>query len=129
MDSNLVEIATHEDIGYRSLIFFEGWRVAILNDDPEAARMDKIRFFERHMETDEVFVLLSGECTLLIGGSDNKPGKIELVQMEMNKIYNVRKAVWHNAVGSEGFSVLIVENATTSKQNTEYYSISLEDQK
>ena len=129
MDSNLVEIATHEDIGYHSLVFFESWRVAILNDDPEAARMEKVRFLEHHMETDEVFVLLSGECTLLVAGKDGRPGEIELVKMEPNKIYNIRKAVWHATVGSDGFSVLIVENATTSKQNTEYFTVSLEEKK
>lgn len=126
MDSNLVEITFNKDPGYKPLVYFERWRVAILNDDPEQFRKEKVHFLERHNETDEVFVLLSGECTLLVGGLGECPGAIEEVVMEPNKIYNVRKSVWHNLIGSEGFAVLIVENADTSKENSEYFTVSME---
>ncbi len=129
MAPDLIDIVTHKDAGYKPLVYFEGWRVAILNDNPESHRLEKLSFLERHMRTDEVFVLISGECTLLVAGNGSAPDEIEMVRMEPGKIYNIRQAVWHGTIGSESFSVLMLENADTSKQNTEYYPVTLGDQK
>ena len=123
MNSNLVEVTEYQGEGYKSLVFFEGWRVAILNDKPDLYRKDTIKTLERHMLTDEVFVLLSGECTLLIGGDQKELGPIEPVKMEPLKFYNVKKAVWHNLIGNPGMSLLIVENADTGLENSEYCNV------
>ena len=123
MNNGLIEITKNSDLGYKPLVYFEGWRVAILNDDPEKFRKEKITFLERHNTTDEVFVLLDGECTLLIGGAGAEPSNITYVSMERNQLYNIKKTVWHNLIGSCGFSVLIVENADTSKQNSDFFPV------
>ena len=125
MNEELITVSENKDLGYRPLVYFEGWRMAILNDDPEKFRREKTAFLERHNETDEAFVLLKGDCTLLIGGNGAFPEDIVYVPMERNKVYNVRKAVWHNLIGTVGFSVLIVENADTSKQNSDFYPMTL----
>ena len=49
------------------------WQVAVLNDAPKFRR-ETMPYLERHNETDEVFVLLEGACTLYIGHGDQSPG-------------------------------------------------------
>lgn len=123
MDEKLVEILRYEEPGYQPLVWFEGWRVAILNYIPDEHRRQFVRYLERHRQTDEVFVLLSGECTLYIGGAGDTPEDIAPLPLERNKLYNVRKGVWHNLVGEPGMSLLIVENADTSMENSDHFPV------
>ena len=114
---NELEIHSYEGDGYKSMVFYEGWRVAFLK---HADRFDKdlVDKMERHMLTDEVFVLLEGEGFLIIGEDDR------VCPMEKNKLYNVKKAVWHAVCVSDDALVLIVENADTGLPNTEYRELS-----
>lgn len=111
-----VEIYEYTGAGYQPAMYFESWRVAFLNYaqrfDPAAPLVQ-----ERHLFTDEVFLLLQGKAALIVGDS------LEKIQMEPFKIYNVRKGCWHQIHTSEDAKVLIVENHNTSKDNTEYRSM------
>lgn len=126
MDQRMLEIRSYSGPGYKPLIDFEAWRVALLNDDPEKYRREKVHYLERHNETDEVFALLKGCCTLYIGGCGDVPQGIESVAMEQGKLYNVKKGVWHTLTGDEDMVLLIVENANTSSENSQHYDISLD---
>src|SRR5574344_216421 len=95
-----VDVYRHDGEGYVVGMNFNSWRVAFLNSCEEENAMRKV---ERHLETDEVFVLMCGEATLYIG-TDCK----ELV-MDKYKIYNVRKGVWHGIKMSVDARVLLVE--------------------
>lgn len=124
MKQELVEIAGYAGHGYKALIYFEHWRVALLNFDPDRYARERVSYLERHNETDEVFALLSGRCTLYIGdGRGGEPGVIEALALEPNRLYNVKKGVWHTLSGSEDMVLLIVENADTSKENSQYCPI------
>lgn len=121
--SNLVEIFQHDGAGYKPLVYFEGWRVAILNDH-EKFRRENTQYLEKHLLTDESFVLLRGTCSLYIGEScDDAPGSIISLEMEPEKIYNVKKGVWHNLKMTTGTALLIVENADTSKENSRFFTV------
>ena len=106
-----LDVIDYEGKGYNPVVKFEAWRVAFLN---YADVFDKIMKLERHMETDEVFMLLEGEATLVIGLEKT------LAPMEKHKIYNVTKGTWHNIKVSENAKVFIVENDDTTVNNTEY---------
>ena len=106
-----LDVIDYEGKGYKPVVKFEAWRVAFLNYD---THFDKIMKLERHMETDEVFMLLEGEATLVIGLEKS------LVPMEKHKIYSVKKGTWHNIKVSENAKVFIVENDDTTVNNTEY---------
>ena len=123
--NKLVEVSEYSGEGYKPLVYFESWRVAILND-AEKLRRETTTRLERHNETDEVFVLLEGKSSLLIGDGKEEAGRISLVPLERNKIYNVKKGVWHAVISCPGTSILIVENATTSKQNSCYLPVTPE---
>jgi ureidoglycolate hydrolase len=105
-----IEIYEYDGEGYEPSMHFGEWRVAIMNYSDQLASFGK---YERHMLTDEVFVLLDGKATLIVGD-----GKDE-VKMEKFKIYNIKKAVWHATVMSRDAKILIVENHNTSAENSE----------
>ena len=97
--------------GYDRTLTFATWRVAILN---YADRFDNIAYLERHLMTDEVFVLLNGTAELLIGETGTK------VQLGPCRLYNVKAGTWHNIRVSRDAKVLVIENSDTGKENTEY---------
>lgn len=111
--------------GYQPLIDYKSWRVAVLKfcDD---VRIENIKTMQTHVETDEVFVLLSGQCTLFSAGSGEAPATISKVDMEMGKAYNVKKGVWHNHTLDEEGIVLIVENSDTSDANSPIRELSIQ---
>ena len=91
-------------------VTYGNWRVAFLNHGDVFA---KPTYLERHLETDEAFVLLEGAATLLIGADRRE------AVMERNRVYNVRKGVWHQIVTVPGTRCLVIENADTSLENSE----------
>ena len=109
-----LEILDYTGEGYNATMHFEAWRVAFLN---HAERFDVITRLERHMLTDEVFVLLKGRAVLFIGE------EAEAVEMDWGKIYNIKQSVWHAIKVTPDAKVLIVENHNTNKDNTEYMDI------
>lgn len=125
MDDNLLEIRQFVGEGYQPVIDFGAWRVAVLNyiDEIHPAHIGKM---ERHNETDEVFVLSQGRGILFIGEGADGIEKVQSQVLEMGKIYNVRKAVWHTVVLSHDGSVLIVENRDTREENSNYVTLSEE---
>ena len=107
-----LEIFEYHGDGYQPMHDFGAWRVALLH---HGERFDKgtMSDLERHLETDEIFVLLSGAGELIIGE------EMRRIPMEYGKIYNVPAGVWHGISVSRDAKVLIVENADTTKENSE----------
>jgi len=90
--------------GYKPVVQFGAWCFAELNH-AEKFRAENLKRHERHLKTDETFVLVEGEATLLIG-KELKP-----VKMEKFRFYNVKAGTWHQINTIPGTRVLIVENA------------------
>ena len=74
--------------------------------------------------TDEVFVLIRGEASLVLGEGAEGVERLELVEMEKRVIYNVIKGVWHNLLASQDASWIIVENRDTHLNDVEYHRLS-----
>jgi len=120
-----IEIIEIQEAGYKPLTDFEAWRVAVLKYC-EDVRVENIKTMQRHLETDEVFVLLNGACTLISGGTDEYIDEVVITKMEPHKIYNVKKGAWHNHVLDEKGEVLIVENQNTCDDNSPIMELSPE---
>ena len=122
MNKNLLEIRDYTGVGYRPVIDYGAWRVAILNysDDLIPENLTKM---QRHNETDEVFVLLHGRCILFIGEGDEAVASIHAEDMSLFKIYNVKKAAWHTHTLSKDAMVLIVENRDTTYDNSPFCAL------
>lgn len=119
----LLQISVHSGCGYRPMVDFGQWRVALLNYS-EDLRPEKIVALQRHNETDEVFVLLHGRCLLFVGdGDDHRIVRIHAQLMKPETIYNVRRAVWHSHTLSRDAKVLVVENRETTYDNSPFYRL------
>lgn len=117
IDEKLLEIRGYKGTGYKPLIDYDKWRVAILRYCEELLpkNIDKM---QRHNETDEVFVLLEGRCILFIGEGNDTLTSITGIDLEPQKIYNVKRGVWHSHTLNNEASVLVVENCDTTIQNS-----------
>ena len=117
-----VDILKYDGKGYKPIVDFNDWRVAILNP-AETGTREAVRFFERHLETDEVFVLLKGSVILVHAGEKKEPSAPQIIKMEPDIVYNVRQATWHTTIMEQDSKILIVENKDTSRENSEMATI------
>ena len=125
MDKAVLEVAEFTTVGFKILVPFKSWRVSTLcyTDDMFPTELSRM---ERHMQTDEVFVLLKGEATLMLGDNGPAIGQVETIRMEPLKSYNVRQAAWHGVIVSRDAVILLVENVDTGNSNSEYFDLTAE---
>ena len=109
-----VTISRFDGTDFQVMTQFEGWKIGLLR---HSQRFSACCQMERHLETDEVFVLLQGEAGLLIGKERLQ------VPLEIGKICNVKRGIWHRVYMTPGAKVLIAENTDTGPHNTEYHRL------
>jgi ureidoglycolate hydrolase len=125
MDEKILQVIEYDGEGYKPLIDFGTWRVAFLRFIDELIPTN-IHRLERHIETDEVFVLLSGQAVLFLGEGDQLIERLHPKVMEPGKLYNVRQNAWHTCVLSREATILLVENKNTGDDNTDFIDLSLQ---
>lgn len=109
----MIEIKKCDNSGYNRVIEYGAWTVANLGYCDDTS-IDKIDSFQKHYETDEVFILLKGNAYLiLLDGDIFDVNKLKFVKLLPNNVYNVKKGVYHQHVLSEDANLLIVENRNT----------------
>jgi len=113
MDKSL-EILNFTEDGYKPLVFSADWQVAQLNWEP-IFDLKNAGEIERHVHSDEVFVLWKGKAILFV--SDE--AELQVEEMQMGVIYNVRKGVWHNLLSTRDAAWIIVENRDTHLHDTD----------
>ena|SRR5690606_13998653 len=112
------EIFSFNDPGYKTLMSYQSWRVAILNFIDELL-VDNLSYVESHSKTDEVFVLLEGEGSLIFADVEaNVIQSFEVLKLEKHKVYNIKKGIYHTHVLSKNCKLLIVEEKDTSDENS-----------
>jgi hypothetical protein len=114
-----VEVLSWQGQGFRPLVEFESWIVALMNWE-QRFDLTGIGDIERHNETDEVFVLSHGKSVLFVVVED----RLRAYDMEPGVIYNVTKGTWHSVIGNKDTTWLIVESSTTSRKNTDHRHLS-----
>lgn len=124
----LLEIRTHDEPDYKPMIDYQSWRVALMNYTADLIP-EKINRMQKHVETDEVFVLLTGRCILFLGEGTESITAVHAIDMEPYKLYNVKRGAWHSHTFSEDARVLIVENRDTVEENSPFVGLSGEQQK
>jgi len=120
--ASLLEVHEHNGTDYKPLIDHQSWRVALMNytSDLLPERIDRL---QKHAETDEVFVLLSGRCILFLGQGTDAVTDIYGVDMQPFRLYNVKRGAWHSHTFSEDAKVLIVENRDTTDENSPFVDL------
>jgi len=122
MKSDILKVLEYDGEGYKPLVDFGSWRVAFLRFIDELLP-ENIQRLERHLETDEVFVLLEGKAILFLGEGEEEIEELYSLEMEPGKLFNVRKNAWHCCVLSRDATILLVENKDTGKENTDYITL------
>lgn len=112
----LYEIMEYRGLGYQPIMACRDFRVAVLNYDEELLP-ENIDKFQQHSLTDEAFILLRGHCILFVAG-DETLGKIEAIEMEPYRVYNIKQGTYHTHTLSEDGMVLIVEADDTCDDNS-----------
>jgi hypothetical protein len=128
ISESLIEVREHNEPDYMPLIDYQSWRVALINYTTDYLP-EKINRMQKHTETDEVFVLLTGRCILFLGEGDESVTKVHALDMELHKLYNVKKGAWHSHTFSEDAKVLIVENLDTVYENSPFVDLSESQQR
>lgn len=121
-----ITVQTHDGLqivdcllpGYHPAVDFGAWRTALTNGGPRQS-LEAIDSLSRHRETDEIFVLLKGSCTLFTAGNDEDFHDILATPMEIGRVYNVTKGTWHGRALSSDGVVFIVENRDTTAENSD----------
>lgn len=126
MNQKLIEIKNFDKEGFMPLVSFGGWRVAALRFLDEL-KPENIKSMERHLETDEVFVLVKGSGMLLIGGNHEKPEGIQSFIMKIGEVYNIKLNTWHTISLSNDAHVILVENENTNSNNSEIVILNEKD--
>lgn len=108
-----MEIAAFKGEDFKVMVKSGGWKIGFLR---YSERFADFGVLERHLQTEESFVLLEGSATLY--------ENYEPCEMETCKVYTIGRGVWHHITVSEDATVMVVENADTSLQNTERIAVS-----
>ena len=120
--TTILDVQQYHGEGYAPVIDFGTWRVATLNYTPDLLP-EAIHQMERHNASDEVFVLLAGQCILYLGEGDASIERIHAVDMQPRQYYNVKRGGWHASTLNRDAVVLIVENRDTSALNSSYIQL------
>lgn len=98
----------------------EKWTVGIKNYKPAN---DKAAFdmLERHNETDELFALTAGACTLVYANETDGNMEFAAIPMEMGRVYNIPRGLWHNTITVPGTRMVLIEDSNTGMSNSELY--------
>ena len=117
--ASLLEVREHNELGYKPLIDYQSWREDLMNYTAELLS-EKINRMQKHVETDEVFVLLTGRWILFLGEGNDAAAHVHATDMKPFQLYNVKRGAWHSHTFNEDAKVLIVENHDTVDVNSPF---------
>lgn len=102
------------------------WMVGIKNWKPmnDITGIDRL---ERHNETDELFVLLAGSCTLVYANETENGLDIHTVKMEPMTVYNIPATLWHNTVTQKDTKLCLIEDSSTGAANSNERMLTAEE--
>jgi hypothetical protein len=102
-----------------SLVYEGDNRVVGLKNYQLTNNILNFRELERHLETDEQFVLLEGSCLMVTLKDDVIDPAFEFTWLQIGVLYNVPKGLWHATVMTPGTKMIIIENSGTTTNNSE----------
>ena len=124
---NLLNVTKYEGPGIGGIVEGREYTILLLNFLPRLAP-DTITDMQRHLETDESFILLQGRAVLFAAAGEERPGELQAYVMKPGTIYTVPKNVWHTQTMTEDAKILLVENSGTVAENSPRCPITPEQQ-
>jgi hypothetical protein len=116
---SLLELGQYFGDGYKPVLDFHGWRVAMLRyaDMVDAKHLHQV---ERHRNTNEVFILTAGEADLILCNPGDTPGDAYVLPMKHNVAYNIPDYGWHHVIMSKDAHIILFERTETSVETSDY---------
>lgn len=102
------------------------WMIGVKNWKPEND-LSGLSCLERHNQTDELFALMEGECTLVFANEEAGKLVFQALPMERGKVYNVVRSLWHNTVTKPGVKLLLMEDPLTGMDNSDVRDLTGEE--
>lgn len=118
-----IEIYEYHGAGYKPLVYSNNWMVALLNYE-DSMSLENACDIERHVKTDEVFLLLQGRAALYLVAADQP---LRVIEMQPGLVYNMTRGTWHNLLATKEAVFAIVENRDTDKFDTEIRPLNIEE--
>lgn len=113
-----IEAYTYDGEAMKRVYENEKWTVGVKNWK-SASDITMINNLERHNKTDELFVLLCGECTLVYGNEEDGRIVFRGVKMQPYTLYNIPCTLWHNAIMSRDAKIIVIEDVSTGMENSD----------
>ncbi len=113
-----------EQSGFNRFIWNEHFITAFITRS-EAYSDGLVKIMKRHNDTDEVFVLLQGNATLLT--RENTGDECEVTKLLPLTAYTVKASTWHHLAVSEDAAVFVTESGALDPKNTDTADVSGEN--
>ena len=118
-------ITSHSQPGLGGQIDNEVYTILLLNYLPRLSP-DTVMDMQRHTQTDESFVLLTGKAVLFTADGKASPNILEATVLEIGKVYTVPCGMWHTQIMTEDAKILLVEKCGTTVENSPRHPLSEE---
>lgn len=111
----MVRISTFQKAGFEPVEWNSQFKCAFITHCSQYALCDAAEM-KQHNDSDEVFVLLTGNATLFTcENTTEKPTQCSLLP---NTAYNVTAGTWHYLAVSEDAVVFVAESGSMKPENT-----------
>lgn len=98
------------------------WAMGIKNWKP-GSDITLIDTIERHLETDEIFVPVTGLSIIIIANKTGDTFSFTATKLENGHFYCIPKGVWHNAIMTRDAKICLIERPGTTPDNSEFISL------
>jgi len=119
MTKSMIESYPLSSAGYDPFLIRKGWQVARLTHIPEQDLFG-IKKMDKHLLTDEVFILLKGTAVLIAAFEEHTDFQFEFVKMKRGIPYNIPVGQWHNIAMDREAELIIIEKDHTHLGDYEY---------
>jgi len=126
-DDMSINIFSHNGSGV-SIEYSRDNRAIGIKNYSSANNIMNISEMERHLQTDEQFLLFDGSCIIVTINKEGQKEILSLSSMETGKIYSIPRGLWHTTVMTPGTRMILIENAGTTVENSERFYLT-EEQK
>lgn len=113
-----------EQSGFNRFIWNEHFITAFITRS-EAYSDGVVKIMKRHNDTDEVFVLLKGNATLLT--REELGAECLVTKLEPLTAYTVKSGTWHHLAVSEDAALFVTESGALEPKNTDTADVSSEN--
>ncbi|MFZ4616413.1 MAG: hypothetical protein ACOYM2_09500 [Rectinemataceae bacterium] len=108
----------HDGEGF-AVVYRSGEYVVGIKNWRKANDLAHFTEVERHLQTDESFILLSGSCVILSAVEEVGRLRFSGERMVEGRVYTIPRSLWHTTITQPGVKLALVEAAGTSSSNSE----------